>query len=114
MDDGPDGTAIIDYKTSELDDDDRADEKARESLQLRIYALAHLELTGRLPARIELRYVLSGARGASQPDAGMIDRTREKVLAIAESVREGKFEARPSAHTCSICACRPICKEAAV
>ncbi len=114
VDEGPDGTAIIDYKTSELDDDDRADEKARDSLQLRVYALAHQELTGEIPGRIELRYVLSGARGTTQPDAGMIDRTREKVLAIAESVRSGSFEARPSARTCSICACRPICKDAAV
>jgi DNA helicase-2/ATP-dependent DNA helicase PcrA len=114
VDDGPDGTAIIDYKTSELDDDDRADEKARDSLQLRVYALAHLELTGRIPGRLELRYVLSGARGEAQPDAGLIDRTREKVFTIAEAVRAGSFEARPSAHTCSICACRPICKEAAV
>jgi DNA helicase-2/ATP-dependent DNA helicase PcrA len=114
VDDGPGGTAIIDYKTSELDDDDRADEKARDSLQLRVYALAHLELTGRIPERLELRYVLSGARGTAQPDAGLIDRTREKVVTIAESVRAGSFEARPSAHTCSICACRPICKEAAV
>ncbi len=114
VDEGPDGTAIIDYKTSELDDDERADEKAKESLQLRVYALAHRELAGAIPERVELRYVLSGARGVAQPDAGMLDRTLEKVLSIAESVRAGKFDAKPSAYTCSICACRPICKEAAV
>ena len=114
VDEGPDGTVIIDYKTSELDEDAKADEKARESLQLRVYALAHRELTGRIPERVELRYVLTGARGVASPTEAMLERTREKIEGIAEGIRAGSYDARPGEHNCSICACRPICKESAV
>jgi DNA helicase-2/ATP-dependent DNA helicase PcrA len=114
VDEGPEGVSVIDYKTSELDDDAKADEKARDSLQLRVYALAHRELTGRIPERVELRYVLTGARGTASPGEAMLERTREKIEAIAEGIRAGRFDARPSEYSCSICACRPICKESAV
>jgi RecB family exonuclease len=114
VDEGPDGVSVIDYKTSELDDDAKADEKARDSLQLRVYALAHRELTGRIPERVELRYVLTGVRGTASPGEAMLERTREKIETIAEGIRAGRFDARPSEFNCSICACRPICKESAV
>jgi ATP-dependent exoDNAse (exonuclease V) beta subunit len=109
---------IADYKTSELESDDemgdKAEENARQSLQLSVYALAHREMTGRAPDRVELRYVLSGAVGSSTRSEEKLERTRDRILAIAESVRAGDFRARPSERSCSICACRPICRESAV
>jgi DNA helicase-2/ATP-dependent DNA helicase PcrA len=118
VDEGPQGTVIADYKTSELESEDemgeKAEENARQSLQLSVYALAHREMTGRAPDRVELRYVLSGAVGSSTRSEEKLERTRERILAIAESVRAGDFRARPSEHNCSICACRPICSESAV
>ena len=114
IDEGSDGVVLIDYKTSEIDDPEQADAKAKESLQLMVYALAYQELTGRTPDRLELRYVLTGEVGSIAPTEARLEKTRERILAIADSIRAGKFDARPSEHTCSICACRPICKESAV
>jgi len=118
VDEGPDGIVIADYKTSELESDDemgeKAEENARQSLQLSVYALAQREMTGRPPDRVELRYVLSGAVGSSTRSEEKLERTRDRILAIAESVRAGDFRARPSERSCSICACRPICRESAV
>lgn len=118
VDEGPGGTVIADYKTSELESDDemgeKAEENARQSLQLSVYALAHREMTGRAPDRVELRYVLSGAVGSSTRSEEKLERTRDRILAIAESIRAGDFRARPSERSCSICACRPICRESAV
>ncbi len=118
VDEGPGGVVIADYKTSELDPDgeagEKADQNARESLQLSIYALAHRELTGQAPGTVELRYVLSGAVGRATRSEEKLERTRDRILAIAESIRSGDFPARPSEHNCSICACRPICPESAV
>ncbi len=114
IDEGPGGTALIDYKTSEIDDAERADDRAKESLQLLVYGLVYEEMTGRRPDRLELRYVLTGQVGSIVTDDARLARTRERIRAIAESVRAGKFEARPSERTCSICACRPICRESAV
>ena len=114
VDEGPDGVVITDYKTSELEMEEHADTSARENLQLSIYALAHKALTGRAPRRLELRYVLGGAIGTSTRSEEKLERTRDRILAIAESVRSGDFRAQPSEHNCSICACRPICSESAV
>jgi DNA helicase-2/ATP-dependent DNA helicase PcrA len=118
VDERPGEVVIADYKTSELESDDemgdKAEENARQSLQLSVYALAHREMTGRAPDRVELRYVLSGAVGSSTRSEEKLERTRDRILAIAESVRAGDFRARPSERSCSICACRPICRESAV
>jgi RecB family exonuclease len=114
VDDGPGGVVIADYKTSELDPEEKADENARKSLQLSIYALAQRELTGRAPDRVEMRYVLSGAVGSATCTEERLERTRDRILAIAESIRSGDFRAQPSERNCSICACRPICSESAV
>ena len=114
VDEGPTGTRITDYKTSELEEEESADQKARENLQLSIYALAHRELKRVRPAKLDLRYVLSGATGTSTRTEEKLQRTRERILAIAESIRSGDFHAQPSQRNCSICACRPICSESAV
>jgi RecB family exonuclease len=114
VDEGPDGVVLIDYKTSEIDDPEQADEEAKGSLQLLVYALAYQELTGRMPDRLELRYVLTGRVGSTEPDRALLEKTRGRIHWIAESIRAGSFAARPSERTCSICACRPICRESAV
>jgi DNA helicase-2/ATP-dependent DNA helicase PcrA len=114
VDESPARTVIIDYKTTELEPEEKADSNARDSFQLSMYALAHKECTGRAPDRLELRYVLSGAVGVSTRSEEKLERTRDRILAIAESIRAGDFRAQPSEHNCSVCACRPICSESAV
>ncbi len=114
IDEGPDSVVLIDYKTSEIDDPSEADDKAEESLQLLVYALAYQELNGHAPDRLELRYVLTGEVGTTTPSEARLEKTRARIRSIADSIRAGNFEARPSERTCSICACRPICKESAV
>jgi len=114
VDEGPGGVGLIDYKTSEKDDEEKADEASRKSLQLSVYALAYRELTERLPDRLELRYVLTGTTGVSSCDEERVAKARAKIEEIAAAIRSGAFEARPDARKCSICACRPICKESAV
>jgi len=114
IDETPDGVTVIDYKTSELDDPEKADQNAKDSLQLLVYALAYREMTGRTTDRLELRYVLGGEVGSVAPTEERLQRTRDKIAAIAESIRAGEFTARPSVRSCSICACRPICRDSAV
>src|SRR4029450_12259280 len=45
------GPVIVDYKSSDVRDVERADERAEDSLQLKIYALAWRGVFGRLPDR---------------------------------------------------------------
>ena len=48
------GPIITDYKSSDVREQRRADERARDSLQLQLYALAWEAETGALPASLEL------------------------------------------------------------
>ena len=64
-----DGAIITDYKSSDVRDQQRADERARESLQLQVYALAWEAETGQLPAHMELHFLDSGVVGRVRPGA---------------------------------------------
>ena len=56
-DDGYGATRSMDLgKSSDVRDQKRADSKARDSLQLQVYALAHQSETGELPARVQLHF----------------------------------------------------------
>ena len=114
VDEGPEGVTLVDYKTSEMDDEEKADEASKKSLQLSVYALAYRELAGRLPDRLELRYVLTGITGVSSCDEERIAKAHAKIAEIAAAIRAEEFDARPDARKCAICACRPVCRESAV
>ena len=51
VDETPDGIVITDYKSSDVRDPKKATQKARDSLQLQLYALAHEAETGELAGR---------------------------------------------------------------
>src|SRR5262249_55636757 len=62
------GIVLVDYKTSKVDDDESADERARQSLrtdQLGLYALAYVETFGRRPQTVELNFVSGGTVGSA-------------------------------------------------
>ena len=60
-------TTIVDFKTGDVREAKAAERRARESLQLDIYALAQLRTKGRLPDRVELRFLETGLVGSRRP-----------------------------------------------
>ena len=64
-----DHVTILDFKTGAVDDAKKAKERAKESLQLDVYALAHLKTKGRLPDWVELRFLESGLAGRQAADS---------------------------------------------
>ena len=64
----PERVTITDYKSSDVRDPARARERARESLQLQIYAMAWEAETGRLPAALQLWFLESGLVGRVDVD----------------------------------------------
>jgi DNA helicase-2/ATP-dependent DNA helicase PcrA len=107
------GTVVIDYKSSDVTDQKKADQRARDSLQLKIYALALSEMTGRLPARVELRFLESGLAGRHRPTESDLARAREAILAAAAGIRERRFEAAPAYQTCRYCPYNQVCPSTA-
>jgi DNA helicase-2/ATP-dependent DNA helicase PcrA len=63
LDEDARGTVIVDYKSSDVRDQRKANEKARSSLQLHVYALAQEQRTGKLPRAMQLHFLESGLVG---------------------------------------------------
>lgn len=103
---------ISDVKTSEIRSQDRADERAKESLQLSLYALAYQEIFGKLPDRVELRFLESGLRGESTRAEEDLEKTMEKIQEAAQGIRNRDFTAKPAYQVCRYCAYREICPSA--
>jgi DNA helicase-2/ATP-dependent DNA helicase PcrA len=103
------GAVIVDYKTSEVTKQKEADRRVRESLQLKIYALAWREMTGTFPQRVELRFVESHAVGRHVPTEEDAQKATEAVKAASAGIRARRFDATPSRQACRYCAYNQIC-----
>ena len=68
---GPERVTITDYKSSDVRDPVKARQRARDSLQLQIYAMGYEAMTGRLPDAVALHFLESGLVGevAGGPEA---------------------------------------------
>ncbi len=113
VDEGPDGAIITDYKSGDVPDGRRARQRARDSLQLALYALAHQAETGALPALVQLHFLTSNTIGAVAPDPVRLERARARLTSAAAGIRYGEFEPAPDPVTCGGCPFREICPASA-
>ncbi len=104
---------ITDYKSSDVRDPVRANDRARDSLQLTIYAMAWQALTGRLPDEVRLHFLESGLEGRAHVDATRAAEGVAKIRTAATGIRARAFEPTPSYLSCSWCAFREICPASA-
>jgi len=100
---------IIDYKSSAVRDQKEAGRKAKESLQLAIYALAYEQMHGRIPDAVQLHFLESGLVGSSHKSTADLQETQETIGAVARGIRIRDFTANPQYLQCGYCAFREIC-----
>ncbi|HEY4484717.1 MAG TPA: ATP-dependent DNA helicase [Nitrospiria bacterium] len=100
---------VIDYKSSAVLTQKKADEQTRRSLQLGIYALAYREQHGRIPDFVELHFLESGRVGRDQKTEADLDKTRTTLQTVLDGLRSGNFAARPTYMACRYCAYQSIC-----
>jgi hypothetical protein len=74
-----------------------------------MYAYAWRENTGRLPERVELRFIESNVVGRHVPTDADLSEAQSAVEAAAAGIRARRFEATPSRNACRWCAYRQIC-----
>jgi DNA helicase-2/ATP-dependent DNA helicase PcrA len=109
-----DGRVVItDYKSSDVRDPGTAARRSRESLQLGIYALAWEAQRGKAPDGLALHFLESGIVGRSDATEQRLERSQAKVVAAADGIRAGAFDATPSLSRCGFCPFREICPDAA-
>jgi DNA helicase-2/ATP-dependent DNA helicase PcrA len=110
------GIVLVDYKSSEVEEPDKADARAKDSLkdgQLGLYALAYAEARQVTPARVELHFVGSGVTGSAGVDEQHLERARGRVREAAAGIRAARFPARPDQRNCGWCSYRRFCRHSA-
>ncbi|MGQ0548272.1 MAG: ATP-dependent helicase [Armatimonadota bacterium] len=107
-----DEVVIIDFKTSDVRAQKDADRRARESLQLSVYALAYERHYGRMPDRLELHFL--GPHqvlvGSTAPTEALLTEAKEAIEKAAAGIRGQRFAATPDYYrACRYCAFASIC-----
>jgi DNA helicase-2/ATP-dependent DNA helicase PcrA len=105
---------IVDFKSSEVSDQAKADKKVKDSLQLDIYAIAWQRMYGKLPDALELYFLDSGLVGSVKPAEKDLAKAWEKIKKVAAGIRAGDYHATPNTRACGYCAYNEICPSSAV
>ncbi|PIZ00940.1 hypothetical protein COY62_00720, partial [bacterium (Candidatus Howlettbacteria) CG_4_10_14_0_8_um_filter_40_9] len=108
-DSGGKPTEIRDFKTSDISDQEKADDNAKKSRQLSIYALSYKEMNGGIPEILTLHYVDTGVVGKSERTEKDLEKTEEEIFKVAEGIVQNDFEAVPGYGECARCAYKDIC-----
>jgi DNA helicase-2/ATP-dependent DNA helicase PcrA len=106
---GPERVTITDYKSSDVRDPAKARQRARDSLQLQIYAMGYEAMTGRLPDAVALHFLESGLVGRVEVDPKRLARARARIAQAAAGMRARDYTPTPDYLACSYCAFRDIC-----
>ncbi len=110
VDEHADGSVFItDYKSSEIDTEEQADKRARESRQLRLYAWSYEERFGREVTGWRLHFVESGLIGEAQRKERYLQKIREEVHEVASGIRQHNFQPAPGPGACPFCPYQEIC-----
>jgi DNA helicase-2/ATP-dependent DNA helicase PcrA len=106
---GRERVTITDYKSSDVRDPVKARARARDSLQLAIYAMGWEAQSGRLPDAVQLHFLESGLIGRAPVEPERLDRARAQIERAARGIRARDFTPRPDYLSCTWCAFRDIC-----
>jgi len=101
--------SIVDYKTSKIDDNKKAHKKAKESLQLGIYALAYKRIYGVIPNSLELYFIESGTIGRTTFTEDDLRAVEGKITIASKGIRTRDFNPKPSYFACAYCVFKNIC-----
>jgi DNA helicase-2/ATP-dependent DNA helicase PcrA len=116
IDERAEGIVLVDYKSSEVDDAEKAESRAKDSLkdgQLGLYALAYYEARQVMPAAVELQFVGTGVVGAAVVKDEHLERARERVREAAAGIREARYPPKPDQRNCGYCSYRLFCAHSA-
>ncbi|HEU4921040.1 MAG TPA: ATP-dependent DNA helicase [Candidatus Limnocylindrales bacterium] len=106
---GRERVTITDYKSSDVRDPARARQRARDSLQLQIYAMGYEAVSGRLPDYVQLHFLDSGLVGRAEVDPARLAKARRRIAVAAAGMRARDYSPKPDRMSCGYCPYREIC-----
>jgi DNA helicase-2/ATP-dependent DNA helicase PcrA len=104
--------SLTDFKTAAIDDIDKANQEANESLQLHLYALAYQAEHRCLPDELRLHFVDSGIIGRCNVNQSHLERAANEIEKVNQGIRQRDYAAKPRFGACRTCAFKPICPHA--
>ncbi len=110
---GRERVTITDYKSSDVRDPAIARGRARDSLQLQIYAMAYEAMTGRLPDAVQLHFLDSGLVGRAEVEPGRLEKAKARIGTAAAGIRARDYTPKPSPLACTYCPFRDVCPSSA-
>jgi len=108
--DSRDGEVIIvDFKSSEVRKQEDATRRAKNSLQLSIYALAYEKVYDKRPAAMELHFLETGLIGSANVTDNILNKALENIQEAAKGIRSRDYTPKPDYMNCSYCAFSNVC-----
>lgn len=95
------GYHLVDYKSSEVATQDRADDRAAKEKQLTLYAIAMKERFGEYPASLTLDFVSAGLTATVDVSETKVRNLEKSVQAVAEGIRARDFTPKRARHYCT-------------
>jgi len=105
------GAVIIDYKATSVKDQKEANKRARESLQMDLYALSFAKTQDLPLLETQLYFLESDIIGHAEKGQKEQDRAMEKIKAAEAGIKREDYRAKPDWHNCNFCDFRTICPD---
>ncbi|MBD3413278.1 MAG: AAA family ATPase, partial [Candidatus Aminicenantes bacterium] len=100
---------ITDFKATQVKSQEDADKKARDALQMDLYALSFKKTEMDSHIETRLHFLESDIIGRSSKGDEEMDKAMEKIEQAEQGIRSRDFHAEPDWHNCSYCEFRNIC-----
>jgi len=100
--------SIVDFKTSDIKEEEKGIERVKKSTQMQVYALAGLDKDGVVP-ETALYFVESGVVSKHIFKEKEIEKIKSKVIKAFEGINGQKYDATPGVNQCHWCAFKDIC-----
>jgi DNA helicase-2/ATP-dependent DNA helicase PcrA len=107
------GVEIFDYKTSEVNDQKKADYRVSQSTQMTTYALSCFVKTGKIP-KTTLVFIESNISATKQFSLKKLEKAKEQILETAKGIQEENYTAKPDKGNCQYCPFNNICPESKI
>ncbi len=97
------GAVIVDFKATNVKDQKEADKKARNSLQMNLYALSFIKTQDIPLFETQLHFLESDIVGHAQKNEKEMEKAVEKIKEAEAGIRIQNYEAKPDWHNCNFC-----------
>lgn len=99
---------IIDFKTSAVDEEKKANEQTKKSIQLKVYALSFEKIEKKNPF-VGLYFLESGIKTKIKFTKEDLEKTIEEIKKVVQGLKKHDFTATPSFIACNQCSYNRLC-----